>query len=153
MRHRNAGRKLGRTAAHRRALFANLANALIEHERIETTEAKAKDLRRVAEKLVSAAKRGLAAADAAKKAGKGVNPAEGSAINARRNAGSFLRSRVAVDRLFSEIAPRYATRPGGYTRITKSGRRPGDNAPMAVIEFVDRPEKAPAATQTEEAEE
>ena len=138
MRHRNAGRKLGRTPAHRKALFSNLTIALLEHERIQTTEAKAKDLRRVAEKLVTAAKRGLAAAG------------EGTAVHARRNAQSFLRSRTAVERLFGEIAPRYQGRPGGYTRIIKTGPRPGDNAPMAIIEFVDRPERAKAEPAAEE---
>jgi large subunit ribosomal protein L17 len=159
MRHRNQGRKLSRTPAHRRALFANMANALFEHERITTTEAKAKDLRRVVEKLVSTAKRGLKAAEAAKKAqadakAKGQDPkryeAAVNAVHARRTVYSVLRSREGVDRLFATLAVRYRERAGGYTRVLKTGPRPGDNAPMSIIEMVDRPAKAAAAAEAEE---
>jgi large subunit ribosomal protein L17 len=123
MRHRNTGRKLSRTPAHRKALFANLANALIQHGRIQTTDAKAKELRRVAEKLVTLAKEGT--------------------ISARRRAFAALRQEGNVAKLFSEIAPRFKERAGGYTRIMKlSAPRHGDNAPMAVIEFVDHESKA-----------
>lgn len=122
MRHRNAGRKLGRTSAHRKALYMNLCNALIEHERITTTDAKAKELRRAVEKLVTIAKDGLS----------------GDGVAARRQAFSILRSRENIDALFGKIAPRYQNRKGGYTRIMKLGVRPGDNAPLSVIEFVDR---------------
>src|SRR5262245_31800339 len=147
MRHRNRGRKLSRTAQHRRALFANLANALIEHERITTTDAKAKDLRRVVEKLVTTAKRGLLAAEQAKKAqadakkqgsdGKKYESAV-QAVHARRSAYSVLRSRESVERLFGALAERYRERAGGYTRVLKAGRRAGDNAPISIIELVDR---------------
>jgi large subunit ribosomal protein L17 len=132
MRHRNDHRKLSRTSAHRKALFSNLANALIEHERIITTDAKAKELRRVAEKLVTIAKHGRA--DATKD------------VASRRQALSVLRNRSNIDRLFGTLAERYATRNGGYTRILKYGRRAGDNAPLSIIEFVDRP-AAPAQTE------
>lgn len=125
MRHGNDHRKLGRTSAHRKALFSNLANALIEHERITTTDAKAKELRRVADKLVTIAKKGAAG---------GV-----AGVNARREALSFLRSRANIDRLFDTIGPRFRDRKGGYTRVIKAGNRQGDNAPLAIIEFVDRP--------------
>lgn len=103
-------------------MFANLATALIEHEKIKTTDAKARDLRRVAEKLVTLGKKGTVAA--------------------RRNAYSQLRSDEAVGRLFGDLAQRYRDRHGGYTRILKLGRRHGDAAEMAIVEFVDRPEKA-----------
>lgn len=122
MRHRNSGRKLGRTSAHRKALYMNLANALIEHERITTTDAKAKELRRLAERLVTIAKKGMT----------------GDGVTARRQALSILRTRDNLDALFSKLAPRYQNRQGGYTRILKLGRRAGDNAPLSVIEFVDR---------------
>ena len=120
MRHRKAGRKLNRTSSHRRALFANLANALIEHERITTTDSKARELRRYSERLITLGKKGTLAA--------------------RRNAYAKLRDNMAIDRLFGPLAERYKDRHGGYTRIVKMGPRRGDNAPMAIIEFVDRPE-------------
>ena len=118
MRHRNSGRKLNRTASHRKAMFANLAAALIEHEQIVTTLPKAKDLRPIVEKLVTLAKRGD--------------------LHARRQAISEIRSLAGVKKLFDVIAPRYKARKGGYLRIVKAGFRYGDNAPVAVIEFVDR---------------
>ncbi len=118
MRHGNSGRKLNRTASHRKAMFANMAASLIEHEQIVTTLPKAKELRPIVEKLVTLGKRGD--------------------LHARRQAISRIRSDVLAKRLFDEIAPRYADRNGGYLRIMKAGFRHGDNAPMAVIEFVDR---------------
>ncbi len=116
MQHNKAGRKLGRTSAHRKALFRNQLDSLFTHERIQTTLPKAKELRPLAEKLVTLGKRG--------------------GLHARRLA---LRdvSQDAVKRLFDEIAPRFATRPGGYTRIMKLGTRPGDGAEKAILEFVD----------------
>ena len=117
MRHARAGKKLGRDASHRKALYSNLSGALITHGRIETTEAKAKAVRPVAEKLVTLGKRGD--------------------LHARRQAMAELRSNDVVHRLFSEVAPRFAERPGGYTRIVKLGPRQGDAAPMAYLEFVD----------------
>jgi large subunit ribosomal protein L17 len=132
MRHQNRGRKLSRTAAHRKSMFANLAIALIEHERITTTDAKARELRRVTERLITLGKKGTLAA--------------------RRNAFARLRSDVAVSRLFDEIAPRYKERPGGYTRVLKVGLRRGDAAPMAIIELVDRPAKVEAEEEAPAAE-
>ena len=126
MRHRNSGRKLGRTSAHRKALYMNLANALFEHERITTTDAKAKELRREVEKLITIAKHGLS----------------GDGVSARREALSILRHRQNLEKLFGTIAPRYQNRKGGYTRIMKLGVRAGDNAPLSIIELVDREQKA-----------
>ena len=119
MRHRKSGRQLNRNSSHRQAMFRNMAASLIEHEVIKTTLPKAKELRRVAEPLITLAK-------------------EDSVAN-RRLAFSRTRNKAAVGKLFSEIGPRYADRPGGYTRILKCGYRPGDAAPMAYIELVDRP--------------
>ena len=122
MRHRKAGRKLNRTSAHRRALFANLAKALIEHEQITTTDAKARELRRYAEKLITMGKKG--------------------SLAARRNAYAKLRDDSSIDRLFGALAERYKDRHGGYTRIYKLGPRKGDCAEMALIEFVDREDRS-----------
>jgi len=121
MRHRKAGRKLNRTSAHRRALLANMAKALIEHEQITTTDAKARELRRYAEKLITMGKKG--------------------SLAARRNAYAKLRHDDSVSRLFGALAERYKDRHGGYTRIYKLGPRRGDCADMAIIEFVDREDR------------
>src|SRR5437763_12512604 len=118
MRHRNAHRKLNRTPEHRRAMFANMAAALIKHEQIVTTLPKAKDLRPIVEKLVTLGKRG--------------------GLHARRQAISQLRDLAMVKKLFEVLGPRYKERNGGYTRVLKAGFRYGDSAPRAVIEFVDR---------------
>jgi large subunit ribosomal protein L17 len=120
MRHLNSGRKLSRTSSHRTAMFANMACALIKHEQITTTLPKAKDLRPVVERLVTKAKNGK------------------SSLHARRLAMSEIKDKAMVTKLFDVIGPRYAQRPGGYLRVLKAGNRFGDNAPMAVIEFVDR---------------
>ena len=119
MRHARAGKKLGRDSAHRKALYSNLAGALIEHGRIKTTEAKAKELRPIAEKLITLARK---------------DPGD---VAAQRQAVAYLRSKDSVHRLFHEVAPRFTERPGGYTRIVKLGPRQGDAAPMAYIELVD----------------
>jgi large subunit ribosomal protein L17 len=119
VRHRRTGRKFGRDSAHRKALFSNLAGSLFEHGRIRTTEAKAKELRPIAEKLITLARK---------------DPGD---VAAQRQAVAYLRSKDAVHRLFHEVAPRFTERPGGYTRIVKLGPRPGDAAPMAYIELVD----------------
>jgi large subunit ribosomal protein L17 len=125
MRHRKSGRKLGRDSAHRKALYGNLASALIEHGRIKTTEAKAKEVRPIVEEMITLGKRGDVAA--------------------QRHAVAFLRSKAIVHTLFAEVAPRFAERPGGYTRIVKIGPRQGDAARMVYLEFVDYvPERAPA---------
>jgi large subunit ribosomal protein L17 len=120
MRHANAHRKLGRTTAHRTAMFANMAASLIKHEQIVTTLPKAKELRPFVEKLVTLAKRGD--------------------LHARRIAISRVRDTDQVGKLFATLGPRYQARAGGYTRVLKAGFRYGDNAPLAVIEFVDRDE-------------
>lgn len=122
MRHGFKGRRFNRTSEHRRAMFANLSSALIKHEQIVTTLPKAKDLRSVVEKLITLGKRGD--------------------LHARRQALSELRDVVLVRKLFDVIGPRYKERSGGYTRVLKAGFRYGDNAPMAVIELVDRDENA-----------
>ena len=118
MRHQNSGRKLNRTASHRKAMFANMAASLIQHEQIVTTLPKAKEIRPIVEKLVTLGKRGD--------------------LHARRQAISQIRDVAVVSKLFDAIATRYANRNGGYLRIMKAGFRHGDNAPLAVIEFVDR---------------
>jgi large subunit ribosomal protein L17 len=120
MRHRKSGRQLNRNSSHRQAMFRNMAVSLIEHEVIKTTLPKAKELRRVAEPLITLAKN--------------------DSVANRRLAFSRTRDKAAVGKLFSEIGPRYAERPGGYTRILKCGFRAGDAAPMAFIELVDRPQ-------------
>ena len=125
MRHASAGRKLNRTAAHRKAMFSNMAASLIEHEQIVTTVEKAKEIRPIMEKLVTLAKRGD--------------------LHARRLAISQIRDAQHVAKLFATLAPRYADRHGGYLRIMKAGFRRGDNAALAVIEFVDRDTSAKGA--------
>jgi len=117
LRHRRAGRKLGRDAAHRKALYANLAGALIQHGRITTTITKAKAVRPIAEKMITLGRRGD--------------------IHARRQAMAFLRSQEVVHKLFADVAPRFKDRPGGYSRIVRIGPRPGDAAEMAFLELVD----------------
>ncbi len=119
MRHRKSGRKLNRNSSHRKAMFKNMAASLVEHEVIKTTLPKAKELRRVAEPLITLAK-------------------EDSVAN-RRLAFDRLRSKAAVGKLFSDLGPRFKERPGGYLRIIKCGFRHGDNAPMAYVELLDRP--------------
>ena len=119
MRHRKSGVKLGRTGSHRKAMFQNMTNSLFEHELIKTTLPKAKELRRVAEPLITMAK-------------------EDSVAN-RRLAFARTGDKEVVGKLFNELGPRYEARPGGYTRILKCGFRAGDNAPMAYVELVDRP--------------
>ena len=132
MRHGKSGRKLNRTASHRKAMFANMAASLIEHEQIVTTLPKAKELRPVVEKLVTLGKRGD--------------------LHARRQAIAAIRDETQVSKLFDTIATRYADRNGGYLRIMKAGFRHGDSAPMAVIEFVDRDVDAKGAGDRERVE-
>ncbi|WP_146908996.1 50S ribosomal protein L17 [Arenimonas daejeonensis] len=127
MRHRNSGRQLSRTSAHREAMFSNMAASLIKHELIRTTLPKAKELRRVAEPLIT------------------IGKVDGVAN--RRLAMSRLRDKEAVGKLFVELGPRYQARPGGYLRILKCGFRPGDNAPMAYVELVDRPRDTAEAAE------
>ena len=117
MRHRKKGRQLGRNTKHRLALFRNLATSLMEHERIETTEAKAKELRGITDKLITLGKEGT--------------------LHARRGALRVLRTKQAVSKLFDDVAKRFVDRQGGYTRIIKTRQRPGDGAPLVAIEFVE----------------
>ena len=126
MRHQKSGRKFSRTSAHREAMFVNMAASLFKHELIRTTLPKAKELRRVAEPLIT------------------IGKVDGVAN--RRLAMSRLRDEQAVGKLFVELGPRYKSRPGGYLRILKCGFRPGDNAPMAYVELVDRPRVSAVAT-------
>ena len=134
MRHRHSGRKLNRNSSHRKAMFKNMTASLVEHEIIKTTLPKAKELRRVAEPLITLAKV--------------------DSVANRRLAFNRLRSKDAVGKLFAEIGPRYDSRPGGYLRILKCGYRAGDKAPMAYVELVDRPapvvEEEPAAEASED---
>jgi len=133
MRHGHGLRKLNRTSAHRQAMLRNMMNALLTHEAIKTTVPKAKELRRVVEPMITLAKK--------------------ATVANRRLAFDRLRDRDVVVKLFNELGPRYASRPGGYTRILKMGFRVGDNAPMALVELVDRPEaQVNAETQQESSE-
>ena len=140
MRHQRTGKKLGRDASHRKALYANLAGQLIEHGRIRTTVTKAKAVKPLAERMITLGRRGD--------------------LHARRQATSVLRSRDVVHRLFADVAPRFKDRPGGYARIVKIGPRPGDSAEMAYLELIDeeyvaqqRAERATTVAEPEEAEE
>ena len=119
MRHRNAGRSFSRTSSHRKAMFANMCCSLIEHELIKTTLPKAKELRRYIEPLITVGK--------------------ADSVASRRHVFDILRSKSAVGKLFTTLGPRYVERPGGYLRVLKCGYRAGDNAPMAIVELVDRP--------------
>ena len=130
MRHRESGRKLNRNSSHRKAMFRNMAVSLMEHEVIKTTLPKAKELRRVAEPLITMAK--------------------SDSVANRRLAFARLRDRGIVTKLFNELAPRYKERPGGYLRILKCGVRTGDKAPMAIVELVDRPEVVEEVVETKE---
>jgi len=121
MRHRCKGRKLGRTWAHKKSMMRNLVTSLFEHERVETTDAKAKEVRSVAERLITLAKRG------------------DGGVAARRRAARVVRDRKIVKKLFEDIAPRYADRPGGYTRIVKVENRLGDSAPLSILQLVKEP--------------
>jgi large subunit ribosomal protein L17 len=129
MRHRNSNRKLNRTSSHRQAMLRNMATSLLRHEIIKTTLPKAKELRRIAEPLITLGK--------------------DATLSNRRLAFSRLRDRDIVGKLFNELGPRYSTRPGGYLRILKCGFRNGDNAPMALVELVDRPDTSTEAVVAE----
>jgi large subunit ribosomal protein L17 len=122
MRHLKSGRKLNRTGAHRLALFRNMVTSLLLHEHLQTTDAKAKEVRRLAERMITLGKEG--------------------SLAARRRALTFIQKRTVVKRLFDEIGPRFQDRPGGYTRITKLGQRLGDAAPISLIELTERGDRA-----------
>lgn len=130
MRHRKSGRQLNRNSSHRKAMFRNMANSLLRHELIKTTLPKAKELRRVAEPLITLSKI--------------------DSVAKRRLAFARLRDSEVVGKLFTNLGPRYMDRPGGYVRILKCGFRAGDKAPMAYVELVDRPDVAAVAVETEE---
>ena len=117
MRHQKAGRRLGRNSSHRKALFRNMVTSLLDHERIRTTDAKAKELRGIADRMITLGKRGD--------------------LHARRQALAVIRNKEVTAKLFDELADRYRERPGGYTRIIKIGQRAGDAAPQAIVELVD----------------
>lgn len=125
MRHRSGYRKLNRTHSHRKAMFANMVVALLTHEQIKTTLPKAKELRRIADRVITLGKKG--------------------SLHARRQAAAYLRDEAALNKLFDTLAVRYKERPGGYTRVLKAGFRYGDSAPMAVIELVERDPDAKGA--------
>lgn len=130
MRHQKAGRKLSRTSAHRKALFRNMVTSLLEHERIQTTDAKAKELRGIADRMITLGKRG--------------------GLHARRQALAVIRNAKVTEKLFDELAERYRERPGGYTRVIKLGNRAGDAAPQSIIELVDgKPAEAEAEAEAE----
>lgn len=137
MRHRHSGRQLGRNASHRKAMYRNMATSLLEHGRIKTTEAKAKELRKVVERLITLSKR--VTPSAIESAG---SPAEAASLKAQRvhavrQARQWVKDREVLQKLFSDYSERFENRPGGYTRILKIGRRAGDNAPMTIIELVE----------------
>ncbi len=131
MRHRQSGRQLNRNSSHRKAMFRNMASSLFEHEVIKTTVPKAKELRRVVEPLITRAK--------------------SDSVANRRIVFDRIRDRDMVTKLFNELGPRYEARPGGYLRILKCGFRSGDNAPMAIVELVDRPQPEESPVEVEEA--
>nr|WP_320115421.1 50S ribosomal protein L17 [uncultured Desulfuromonas sp.] len=122
MRHNKSGRRLGRNSSHRAAMLRNMVTSLIDHERITTTDARAKEVRKIAEKMITLGKRGD--------------------LHARRQALSVIREKDVVAKLFDRLAPRFSERAGGYTRIIKVGNRLGDNAPVSIIEFVDQEQAA-----------
>lgn len=122
MRHLKSGRKLNRSSSHRHAMWRNMVTSLLQHEHLQTTDAKAKELRRWVDRMITLGKR--------------------NTLHARRQALAFVRSRTVVAKLFEDIAPRFSTRPGGYTRITKLGIRQGDAAPISLIELVERGDRA-----------
>jgi large subunit ribosomal protein L17 len=127
MRHNNAGKRLGRTTSHRIAMYRNMVTSFFNHERITTTDVKAKELRSIAEKMITLGKRGD--------------------LHAMRQAASYIRDKKVVTKLFTTIAPRYTERAGGYTRVIKLGIRSGDNAPVSIIELVEEEVKTPKASK------
>ena len=148
MRHRKSGRKLGRNASHRRAMFRNMVTSLIEHERITTTEAKAKELRRFADRTISVS---LRLGDLLTKPREERSREEHARyVHALRMASRMIQTREVLHKLFGEVAPKLQGRPGGFTRLIKVGRRRGDAAPMVMVELVTEPlkakEAAPAAS-------
>ncbi len=158
MRHRHSGRQLGRNSSHRKAMYRNMATSLLEHGRIKTTEAKAKELRKVVERLITLSKRVTPGAIEGAKSPEEAARLKAQRVHAVRQARQWVKDRDVLQKLFSEYSERFETRPGGYTRIMKIGRRAGDNAPMTIIELVEamdgsgsQVEAAPAAVEAESA--
>ena len=161
MRHRKAGRRLGRNSAHRKAMYRNMVTSLMVHGQIQTTEAKAKELRRIADKVITMGKR-VPPSTMEGLSGEALKAAQARRVHFIRRARRWVNNPEALERLFGEYAERYKLRPGGYTRIRKVGFRSGDQAPMALIELVGdydpseakvkapKQEAAPAAPETEE---
>ncbi len=139
MRHRHSGRQLGRNASHRKAMYRNMATSLLEHGRIKTTEAKAKELRKVVERLITLSKKVPASAIEGAKSPEEAARLKAKRVHAVRQARQWVRDRDVLQKLFSEYSERFEHRPGGYTRIMKIGRRAGDNAPMTLIELIEEP--------------
>jgi large subunit ribosomal protein L17 len=150
MRHRKSGRKLGRTSSHRKAMYRNMVTSLMLHGRIKTTEAKAKELRKVADRIITLGKRvPLSSMDGLE--GQELADAKAQRVHAIRLARRYIVDRDALDMVFGEYAERFKERPGGYTRIYKLGFRSGDNAPMTLIELVKEPVGERAVSEDEEA--
>jgi len=150
MRHRKSGRKFNRNSPHRKAMFRNMATSLLEHGRIKTTDARAKELRGVVEPLITLARR-VTPADLAGASGEELVALRAKRVHAVRQARRWVKDRDVLQTLFSEYSERFADRPGGYTRITKIGRRNGDNAPMSIIELVVEPMGGAEAASVDEA--
>ncbi len=142
MRHKSTGRQFGIGSAHRKAMFKNMVTSLMEHGRIQTTEPKAKELRKIAERVITYAKK-VPNGDLSKLEGAELANAKAKRVHAIRLARLYVCDRDVLQRIFSEYSDRYASRPGGYTRILKLGKRAGDNASMAIIELVTEPFVAP----------
>jgi large subunit ribosomal protein L17 len=139
MRHRDSIRRLGRNTPHRKAMLRNAVTSLLDHEKIRSTDVKCKEIRRKAERMITLAKRGLArakVAEAEKSMEESTDKSPHTALHARRLVAAYVRDPEIIRKLFSDIAPRYEERQGGYTRIVKLGKRSGDNAPMSVLELV-----------------
>ena len=143
MRHRKSGRKLGRNSSHRKAMFRNMVTSLILQEQIKTTEAKAKEVRSICDKVISLGKR-VPPSSLEGLSGDELATAKAQRVHAIRLARKWVVDRAALEKLFGEYSERYQTRPGGYTRILKLGRRSGDNAPMNLVQLVEALEVAPA---------
>ena len=152
MRHRKSGRKLGRNSAHRQAMFRNMATSLLDHERITTTDAKAKELRKVVERLITLGKRVTPDAIEAAESDEARRDLLAKRLHAVRLARRWVEDRDVLTKLFSDVAPRFVDRNGGYTRILKLGHRPGDNAPLSIIELVEGAASAEAGTAEESVE-
>lgn len=151
MRHRKSGRKLNMDSSARKAMFRNMVTSLMLHGQIRTTEARAKELRRYAERVISLGKRAPTPDSIASLDGDQRQQAEARRVHAIRRARNWVNHDEALGRVFGEYADRFRARPGGYTRVVKLGRREGDNAPMAIIQLVDSPEAAqePAGAEGE----